>query len=86
VIVIEVALHELIVVGAPFKRTALPACVAPNPVPEMATWPPTAPVVADTEVITGAGFADVSTETLSKVAVPKVDVPPLVTNKPMYTF
>src|ERR1700726_3548593 len=57
VMVIDVALQRLIVTAAPFSRTALPPCDAPNPVPEITTWLPIEPVVAETVVITGAGAA-----------------------------
>jgi hypothetical protein len=74
VTVIEVPLHELIVIGASFNNTTLPFCVAPKPVPVMTTGLPTGPVVADTDVITGAGEAVELTDTLSNVAVARADV------------
>jgi hypothetical protein len=86
VMVIDVSLQLLIVTAAPFSNTALPPCVAPNPDPEMTTWLPIDPVVADTAVITGAGAAAEFTDTLSNVAVAKEDVMRLLTAKPTYTL
>ena len=65
----EVLLQELIVIGASFNVTTLPASEAPKPVPEMTTWLPTEPVVAERPVMTGAGMEDVLIDTPSKVAV-----------------
>ena len=39
----DVALHELTVTGTLFKVTRLPLCVAPKPVPVIATGVPTGP-------------------------------------------
>jgi hypothetical protein len=86
VMVMDVSLQVLIVTAAPFSRTALPPCVAPNPEPEITTWLPMEPVVAETAVITGAGAAAELTETLSKVAVANEAVLRLLTAKPTYTF
>jgi hypothetical protein len=86
VIVIDVPLHALIVTAEPFNRTVLPPCGLPNPLPEITTWLPTDPVVADTPVITGAGAAAELTDTLSNVAVAKEAVVRLLTANPMYTF
>ena len=47
---------------------------------------PIDPVVADTLLITGAGFAAELTETLSKVVVCKVPDVPLSKPTPKYTF
>jgi hypothetical protein len=81
-----VLLQLFIVTATLFKVTKLPPCEAPNPVPLIATWLPTEPVVADTLVMTGAG-ADVElTETFAKAAVASVDVLRLLTAKPTYTF
>jgi len=52
---IAAVLQELMVTWPPFSVTTLPLCVAPNPVPEMVTWLPTDPVVAERLVMTGAG-------------------------------
>jgi hypothetical protein len=83
VIPIEVLLHTLIVTNAPFNVTSP---TPPNPVPLITTWLPTEPVVADTPVMTGAG-ADVELiDTLSNLAVARVDVLRLLTAKPTYTF
>lgn len=52
--VMEVALQELIVATLPFRRTTpLPAEV-PKPEPEIDTWLPIDPVVAEKLVIAGA--------------------------------
>jgi hypothetical protein len=66
---IDVLVHELTVTGAPFSKTKLPPSDAPKPVPVIPTWLPIDPVVPDTAVIVGAGFAVELTETLSRVAV-----------------
>jgi hypothetical protein len=52
----------------------------------MTTWFPIDPVVAETLVMAGDGLAAVLTETLSKVAVAKAVVEPLVTASPILTF
>jgi hypothetical protein len=83
VIVMEVALHELIVTAVSFRRTALLPCEAPNPEPEMTTWLPTGPVVEDRLVITGAVIAVELSDTLSKVAVNRVDLFVLLIARPM---
>ena len=82
----DVLLQELIVTGRSFSITALPPCEAPNPVPEITTELPIDPVVAETLVITGAGAEGVLSDTLSKAAVARVEVVPLVTAMPTYTF
>ena len=51
--------------------------------PVIITWLPTDPVVAETLVIAGAGAVVEVTDTLSKVAVAKVDVLRLLTASPM---
>jgi hypothetical protein len=84
VIVIDVLLHVLTVTAEPFSKTVLPPCGLPNPLPEITTWLPTDPVVADTPVITGA--AAELTDTLSNVAVAKEAVVRLLTASPMYTL
>jgi hypothetical protein len=66
---IEVGLQELIVMASRFSRTTLLLCQVPKLTPLMTTRPPIDPVVAETEVMTGAGFAAELTDTLSKVAV-----------------
>src|SRR6266581_7146722 len=86
VILIDVPLQVLIVTAAPFSRTALPPCAAPKPEPEITTWLPIDPVVAETAVMTGAGAAAELTDTASKVAVAKEDVVRLLTASPTYTF
>jgi hypothetical protein len=86
VTMIEVLVHELTVMGAPFSITKLPPCDAPKPVPVMFTWLPIEPVVAETLVIAGAGVVVELTETLSKVAVASVPLKVLLTIRPMYTF
>jgi hypothetical protein len=86
VMLIDVPLHVLIVTAVPFSSTALPPCKAPNPVPDITTWLPIDPVVADTAVMTGAGAAAELTDTLSNVAVAKEAVVRLLTASPTYTF
>ena len=85
-IVIDVPLQLLIVTPTPFSKTALPPCDPPNPVPEITTWLPIDPVVADTPVIAGAGAAAELTDTLSNVAVANEAVVRLLTASPMYTL
>jgi hypothetical protein len=85
VIAMDVALHELIVIGTAFTTTKLEPWEDPKFVPVIVTVPPTEPVVAETLVITGAGLAVELTETLSKVLVCKVPDVPLSTANPMYT-
>jgi hypothetical protein len=85
-ILIDVPLQVLTVTAAPFSNTALPPCAAPNPEPDITTWLPMDPVVADTAVITGAGAAAEFTDTLSNVAVAKEEVVRLLTASPTYTF
>lgn len=82
VIVSDVSLQLLIVTAAPLSNTALPPCVGPKPDPEITTWLPTDPVVAETAVITGAGAEAEFTDRLSKVAVAKEAVLRLLTAKP----
>src|SRR6266702_272707 len=86
VIVIDVPLQVLFFIAARFRRTALPPCEDPKPEPEITTWLPIEPVVADTAVITGAGVAAELTDTPSNVAVAKEDVVRLLTASPTYTF
>jgi hypothetical protein len=86
VMVMDVPLQVLIVTAAPFNRTALPPCVAPKPEPEITTWLPIEPVVAEMAVITGAGAAAELTDTPSNVAVAKEDVVRLLTASPTYTL
>jgi hypothetical protein len=86
VIVIDVLLQLLIVTAEPFSKTVLLPCGLPNPLPEITTWLPTDPVVAETPLITGAGAAAELTDTLSNVAVAKEAVVRLLTASPTYTF
>jgi hypothetical protein len=86
VMLIDVPLQVLTGTAAPFSRTALPLCVAPNPEPVITTWLPMDPVVAETAVITGAGAAAELSDTLSNVAVAKAEVVRLLTASPTYTF
>jgi hypothetical protein len=86
VVVMDVPLHELIVTGTSFNNTTLLLCVVPNPEPEITTWLPIDPVVAETLVITGAGAAVELIDTLSNVAVVRWDVLSELTANPMYTF
>ena len=48
---IEVLLHKLIVIEAPFSNKTLPFCVAPKLLPVISTWLPTEADVADKPVI-----------------------------------
>ena len=86
VMLIDVPLQVLTVTAAPFSNTALPPCAVPNPLPEIITWLPIDPVVAETAVITGAGAAAELSDTLSNVAVAKEEVLRLLTASPTYTF
>jgi hypothetical protein len=86
VMLIELSLQELLVAVVPFRITALFPCVAPNPEPEITTELPTDPVVAETPLITGPGVPGVVMDTLSNVAVAKLDVVLLLTANPMYTL
>ena len=73
----------MIVTAALLSVTKLLPCEDPKPVPVIITWLPTDPVVAETLVIAGAGAVVEVTDTLSKVAVAKVDVLRLLTASPM---
>ncbi len=86
VMLIDVPLQVLIVTATPFSRTTLPPCVAPKPEPDITTWLPIEPVVAETPLTTGAGAAAELTDTLSNVAVAKEDVVRLLTANPTYMF
>jgi hypothetical protein len=86
VTVIVLLLHALTVAGVPFSVTALPFCDVPKPVPEITTWIPAPPVVAETLLIAGATIAAEFTDTLSNVAVARLAVFPLLTPSPMNTF
>src|SRR5258708_33706270 len=86
VMLIDVPLQVLMATAAPFSNTALPPCIAPNPLPEITTWLPIDPVVAETAVITGAGAAVELSDTLSNVALAKADVVRLLTASPTYRF
>src|SRR5258708_37847998 len=86
VIVMDVPLQVLIVTAAPFSRTALPPWEAPKPEPEITTWLPIDPVVAETVVMTGAGAAAELTHTPSNAAGAKADVRGLLAASPRYTF
>ena len=86
VAVIDVLLHKLIVSATPFNITWLVPCGTPNPEPEITTEPPTDPVVAETPLITGPGVPGVVMDTLSNVAVAKLDVLLLLTAKPTFTL
>jgi hypothetical protein len=86
VITMAVALHELTVTVTSLSKTTLLPCTAPKPEPKIATWPPTDPVVAERFVITGADEAAEPMDTLSNVAVSRVEPPALATTNPTYTF
>src|SRR6266702_6002875 len=84
-----VSLQVLIAAVAPLKLavlTGLLPCVAPNPDPLIVTVAPGAPVVGDTPVVCGfASDPPGVTETLSNVAVVRVDGFSLLTPNPTYT-
>jgi len=86
VMLIDVPLQVFTVTAAPFSNTALPPCIAPNPLPVITTWLPMDPVVAETAVITGAGAAVELTDMLSNVALASEEVVRLLTASPTYTF
>src|SRR5215470_10664312 len=82
VMVIEVALHELMVTGASFRTTVLVPCEEPNPEPEITTCVPTGPVVVERLLITrGVTLLDVI-DTLSKYCVAGVFAWPPPTANP----
>ncbi len=80
---IEVPLHDSTVTGLPFNKTTLEPCCAPKFNPVICTWLPTAPVVAETEVIDGPGAAVELIDKLSKTAVASEAVLSLLTATPM---
>jgi hypothetical protein len=82
VMVMDVLLQELIVTSPPFSRTPLLPWEAPNPEPEITTWLPTDPVVAERLVMTGAGAEAELTDTLSRVAVAREEVEELLAARP----
>jgi hypothetical protein len=86
VMLTDVLLQLLIVTATSFSNTSLPPCVAPNPEPDITTWLPIEPVVAETPLITGAGAPTELTDTLSNAAVATGDVVRLLTANPMYTL
>jgi|SRR5437867_8522073 len=86
VAVIDVALHALTVAALSLNKTTPFPEEAPKPVPEITTWPPIDPVVAETLVMAGAGFVAVVIEKLSMLPVYKAPVLPLLTASPTYTF
>ena len=83
VTLIDVPLQEFTVTGVPFKKTELPFCVLPKPVPEMTAVLPGVAGDGETPVIAGAGLPVELSETLSNFAVAAFDVVPLVTASPM---
>ena len=80
--VIDVPFQESMVIGVSFICTRLAPWLAPNPVPEITTWLPTAAVVALTLLMIGAGVAAELSDTLSKVAMARLEVLRLVTPRP----
>jgi len=86
VMLMDVLLQVLMVTAAPFSVTVLPPCEAPKPLPEITACAPITPVLGATPLITGAGAAAELIDTLSNVPVATLDVLPLLTPKPMYTF
>jgi hypothetical protein len=86
VMIIDVAVQEFTVTGTSFKSTELLPCMPPNPEPEIATWVPTVPVVADTLLMMGPGEVLEVIDTLSNVAVVRLELLMLPANKPTWTF
>ena len=84
-VVIVLLLQLLIVAGEPFNVTVLEPCAAPNPLPDITIGFPVVPVVAETVLIAGATTEAKFTDTLSNVAVARLEVFPLLTPKPTYT-
>ena len=82
----ELAFHEFTVSAVPFKKTTLPFCAAPKPLPEITTWLPILPVVAETLASTGTDPAPKLTDTLSTVAVANAEFVALPMATPIYTF
>jgi hypothetical protein len=82
VMVIDASLQALTITGEPLSNTTLLPCVAPKPEPEITTWLPTGPVVAESPLITGPGAPAELTDTLSNVAVARAPLAPLTTTKP----
>ena len=78
--VIEQALHELIVIGTEFSVSRLLPCAAPKFDPDTTTWLPTAPVVAESPVMIGASADAELTETLSKLTDTKLVGVPATAN------
>jgi hypothetical protein len=88
---VTVTLVELQLAGiavVPLNVTALDASVGPKFVPVIVTGVPIIPEVIDRLAITGAGDPDPGAliDTLSKVAVARLELDPLLTARPMYTF
>jgi hypothetical protein len=86
VMVMDEALHEFTVTGAPLKVTTLLPCDAPKFEPVTTTCVPTGPLVGEMLEMLGAGTETVEIETLSKVAVASIELLSLLTASPMYTF
>jgi hypothetical protein len=73
--------------GVPLNVTILDACVSRKFAPEIVTDEPGTAMLGDTVAIEGAmTCAPKVTEILSKVAVARLDVLPLVTTRPTSTF
>jgi hypothetical protein len=70
----------------PLKVTVLDPCVDPKFDPAIMTTLPTAPEDGDTLVITGVDDDPEPMDTLSNVAVSRVEPPALATTNPTYTF
>ena len=85
VIVIDVLFQDPTVAVVPLSNTRLFPCEDPNPEPEITTWLPIGPVVAERLDITGAALAVVLTDTLSNVTVSVFVVLVLLTASPMST-
>ena len=77
---IEVLLQVTIVTSVPLSLVR-PTC-DPKFDPEIVTWLPAAPVVAESPLIIGAAVLPDVMETLSKLAVARFPVLPLATPRP----
>ena len=83
VIVIEESAQELTAAAESLRKTWLPPWDAPKPEPLRMTCAPTGPVVAEAVVIMGEVAPPDVRETLSNVAVPRLEVECYYTANPM---
>jgi hypothetical protein len=82
VAVIDVSLQEMMINAKPLSIATLPSWEVPNPVPEIVTWLPTDPVVAEIPLMTGGVDEAEVIETLSNVAVASAELVPLAVTRP----